>query len=153
MIFSEVTLSANPPGAVPLNRAQIWHGLEQKALDAVPFVEVITSCREIARLSATVFDREIELGGARYVERVWLGEPDRIVFTRLDGPVLGTIGNEILEVDGELAVRFQFALAIRPGDDLSITEGELSREMATAYQSAVETTLTAVRTRTTEPAP
>lgn len=151
MIFSEMQVPANPAGAARLDRAQIWQGLEQKALDAVPYVEAITSCREINRLGPTVFDREIELAGARYVERVWLEEPTRVVFTRLDGPVLGTITNEILEDGDELALRFQFALAIRPGDELPVSEDELARQMGTAYQAAVETTLAAVRDRIAEP--
>ena len=151
MIFSEMQVPANPAGVARLDRAQIWQGLEQKALDAVPYVEAITSCREINRLGPTVFDREIELAGARYVERVWLEEPNRVVFTRLDGPVLGTITNEILEDGGELALRFQFALAIRPGDELPVSEDELARQMVTAYQAAVETTLAAVRDRIAEP--
>jgi hypothetical protein len=142
---------ANPAGAARLDRAQIWQGLEQKALDAVPYVEAITSCREINRVGPTVFDREIELAGARYVERVWLEEPTRVVFTRLDGPVLGTITNEILEDGDELALRFQFAFAIRPGDELPVSEDELARQMVTAYQAAVETTLAAVRDRIAEP--
>ncbi|GAA3044200.1 hypothetical protein GCM10010464_05420 [Pseudonocardia yunnanensis] len=152
MICSEMKLRANPPGASRLDRAQIWQGLEQKALDAVPYVEAISACREIARMSETLFDREIELAGARYVERVWLDEPNRVVFTRLDGPVLGTITNEILEENGELTLRFQFALAIRPGDELPVTEQELSLQMVTAYQAAVETTLAAVRARIAGPA-
>jgi hypothetical protein len=147
MIFSEMRLPANPPGLAPLTRAQIWEGLEQKALDAVPYVAAITTCREIARLSDTVFDREVQLGGARYVERVWLEAPNRIVFARLDGPVLGTTTNEILEEDDELSLRFQFALVIRPGDALPVTEQELSAQMVSAYQAAVETTLAAVRAR------
>ena len=151
MIFSEMQVPANPAGAARLDRAQIWQGLEQKALDAVPYVEAITSCREINRLGPTVFDREIELAGARYVERVWLEEPNRVVFTRLDGPVLGTITNEILEEGDELALRFQFALAVRPGDELPVSEDELARQMVTAYQAAVETTLAAVRDRIAEP--
>jgi hypothetical protein len=151
MIFSEMQVPANPAGAARLDRAQIWQGLEQKALDAVPYVEAISSCREINRLGPTVFDREIELAGARYVERVWLEEPTRVVFTRLDGPVLGTITNEILEDGDELALRFQFALAIRPGDELPVSEDELARQMVTAYQAAVETTLAAVRDRIAEP--
>ena len=152
MIFSEMLLPANPSGATPLDRAQIWQGLEQKAVDAVPYVEAITACREIARLSDTVFDREIELGGARYVERVWLEAPNRVVFTRTDGPVLGTITNEIVEHDSELGLRFRFALVIRPGDELPISEAELAEQMVGAYQAAVETTLAAVRTRVAEPA-
>ncbi|WP_433799879.1 AtaL-like protein [Actinomycetospora sp. CA-084318] len=152
MIYSELELPANPPGEVTLDRQRIWEGLEQKALDAVPYVEAITACREIARLSDTVFDREIELGGARYVERVWLEAPNRVVFTRTDGPVLGTITNEIVEHDGELGLRFRFALVIRPGDELPISEAELAEQMVGAYQAAVETTLAAVRTRVAEPA-
>ena len=115
MIFSEMQLPANPAGATPLDRSQIWKGLEQKAVNAVPYVEAITDCREINRLSDTVFDREIELGGARYVERVWLdrSQPRRLHPDRR--PVLGTITNEILEEDGELGLRFQFALVIAPG--------------------------------------
>jgi hypothetical protein len=147
MIFSEMALPANPPGVAPLDRAQIWEGLEQKALDAVPYVAAITSCHEIARLSATVFDREIELGGARYVERVWLEPLRRVVFTRTDGPVLGTITNEITEDDGELGLRFRFALVISPGAQLPITEEQLSAEMTSAYKAAVESTLAAVRER------
>lgn len=151
MIFSELQLPANPPGAVPLDRARIWQGLEQKARDAVPYVEAITECRVINDLSDTVFDREVLLAGATYVERVWLEEPNRVVFTRLDGPVLGTITNEIVEDGGELGLRFGFALAIRPGDELPITEDELSQQMVAAYQAAVETTLAAVRERIAEP--
>lgn len=152
MIFSEMQLPANPPGASPLDRSQIWKGLEQKAVNAVPYVEAITACREIARLGENVFDREIELGGARYVERVWLEPGNRVVFTRTEGPVLGTITNEIVDNDGELGLRFEFALVIAPGTDLPITEEELSAQMTTAYKAAVESTLAAVRDRVAEPA-
>ncbi|RTL66144.1 MAG: DUF1857 family protein [Pseudonocardiaceae bacterium] len=152
MIFSELTLPANPPGAVHLDRARIWEGLEQKARDAVPYVEAITECRVIENVSDTVFDREVLLAGSIYVERVWLGAPDRVVFTRTAGPVLGAITNEILEdANGELSLRFQFALAVAPGTDLPITEAELATQMVSAYQAAVETTLAAVRARIAEP--
>jgi len=151
MIFSEMAVPANPAGARPLDRTQIWKGLEQKAVDAVPYVAAITACREINRLSDTVFDREIELGGARYVERVWLDPQNRVVFTRTEGPVLGTITNEITEQDGELELRFKFALVISPGAELPITEEQLSAEMVTAYKAAVESTLAAVRERIAEP--
>jgi len=151
MIFSEMAVPANPAGARPLDRAQIWKGLEQKAVDAVPYVAAITACREINRLSDNVFDREIELGGARYVERVWLEPQNRVVFTRTEGPVLGTITNEITEQDGELGLRFKFALVISPGAELPITEEQLSAEMVTAYKAAVESTLAAVRERIAEP--
>ena len=121
MIFREIRLPANPEGLAPLTLEQIWQGLEQKARDAVPYVEAITSCRVIAEESDTVFDREVLLGGARYVERIWLGKPYLVVFTRTAGPVLGTIINEILEEDGELSLRFQLALNIAPGTTLPIS--------------------------------
>ena len=75
MIFSEIRLPANPEGELPLTLEQVWKGLEQKARNAVPYVEAITECRVIHEESDTVFDREVLLGGARYVERIWLGEP------------------------------------------------------------------------------
>ena len=146
MIFSEMRLPANPAGLAPLTRDQIWQGLEQKARDAVPYVAAIDRCRVIDQISDTVFDREIELGGARYVERVWLAPPRFVVFTRTEGPVLGTIVNEIIE-DGDLSLRFQFALTARPGDELPVSEEELGAQMVSAYQAAVETTLGAVRAR------
>ena len=108
MIFSEIRLPANPEGEIPLTLEQVWKGLEQKARNAVPYVEAITECRVIHQESDNVFDREVLLGGARYVERIWLGEPYLVVFTRTAGPVLGTIINEIIEEDGELSLRFQF---------------------------------------------
>lgn len=145
MIFSEITLPANPPGQATLTRDQVWRGLEQKARNAVPYVAAITECRVIHEESDTVFDREVLLGGARYVERIWLGEPDIVVFTRTAGPVLGTIINEILEQDGELSLRFQFALTVAPGTELPISEAELAEQMQTAYAAAVESTLAAVR--------
>ena len=145
MIFSEITLPANPPGEVPLTREQVWRGLEQKARNAVPYVAAITECTVVEELSDTVFDREVLLGGARYVERIWLGEPNIVVFTRTAGPVLGTIINEILDQDGELSLRFQFALNVAPDTDLPINETELSEQMQTAYAAAVRSTLAAVR--------
>jgi hypothetical protein len=138
-------MAANPPGEVPLSRDQVWQGLEQKAFDAVPYVEAITECRVIDRKSDSVFDREAIIGGHRYIERVWLEPPNRIAFARLDGPVLGTITNEIVEDADGLAVVFQFALTVRPGDTIPVTEQELSSQMVSAYQTAVGTTLAAVR--------
>ncbi|AEY85501.1 hypothetical protein SHJG_0221 [Streptomyces hygroscopicus subsp. jinggangensis 5008] len=144
MIFSQMRLQANPDGLAPLTREQIWRGLEQKARNAVPYVEAITACRVINEVSDTVFDRQVLLGGARYVERVWLVEPRIVVFTRLEGPILGTIVNEIIEEE-ELSLRFQFALTVGPGEDASVTEEDIAAQMTSAYQVAVETTLQAVR--------
>jgi hypothetical protein len=67
------------------------------------------------------------------------------VFARLDGPVLGTITNEIVTDGDALTIVFQFALTVRPGDSIPVTEQQLSAQMVSAYRSAVETTLAAVR--------
>ena len=94
-------------------------------------------------MSDTVFDREVELGGARYVERVWLGSlPGRLHPDRRARP--GHDHQRDTEQDGELGLRFQFAL-VAPGTDLPITEAELSDQMKTAYVAAVQSTLAAVR--------
>ena len=110
MIFSEIQLPANPEGEVPLTLEQVWKGLEQKARNAVPYVEAITECRVIHEESDTVFDREVLLGGARYVERIWLGKPYLVVFTRTAGPVLGNDHQR----DPRGGRRAQPALPVRP---------------------------------------
>ncbi|WP_063765810.1 AtaL-like protein [Streptomyces cellulosae] len=145
MFFTEIRMAANPPGAAPLDQDQIWQGLAQKALDAVPYVEAITECRIIDRKSENLFDREVTIGGHRYVERVWLEAPSRVVFARLEGPVLGTITNEIVKDGDELTLAFEFALTVRPGHKIPVTEQELSSQMAAAYRTAAESTLAAVR--------
>jgi len=71
-----------------------------KADNALPFVPSMTFCEVTQRHSDTVFDRDIALSsgqgrGARFTERITLEKPHRVTFTRIAGPVLGTIANEI----------------------------------------------------------
>src|ERR1700731_5044662 len=111
MIFVTHQLPVNVAGEPQLDRATVWDGLVLKANDALPFVPSMTSCRIVARHDETSFDREIESrSGRRHTERITLEAPHRVVFTRIAGPVLGTIANEIEGSGDDLALRFSFAL-------------------------------------------
>ena len=66
-----------------------------KANNALPFVPSMTFCEVTERHGDNIFDRDIEFRGQRFTERITLEEPHRVVFTRIAGPVLGTIANEI----------------------------------------------------------
>jgi hypothetical protein len=139
-------LPANPPGASPrLTRADVWHGLELKAANALPFVPSISYCVVTERISETQFVREIEFRGERSHERVTLEPQTRVTFERLDGSVRGRILNEIEEVDGELALRFTYTLEIAGVPDGSQEERDYAAGMEADYLKAVEATLAAVR--------
>ena len=95
MIFVTHQLPVNVPGEPHLDRAAVWDGLVLKANNALPFVPSMTFCEVTQRYGDTVFDRDIDFRGDRFTERITLEEPHRVVFTRIAGPVLGTIANEI----------------------------------------------------------
>src|SRR6185437_670917 len=98
-----------------------------------------------ARISDTVFDRDIEFRGQAMTERITLEEPHRVVFTRIAGPVLGTIANEI-ERDGDaLYLRFSFALVVGGVEGGSQAEREYAEGMTGDYLKAVAATLAAMR--------
>jgi hypothetical protein len=92
-----------------------------------------------------VFDRDIEFRGQRFTERITLEEPHRVVFTRIAGPVLGTIANEIEGGDDDLALRFSFALVVAGVEGGSAAEQEYAASMTGDYLKAVEATLNAIR--------
>jgi Domain of unknown function (DUF1857) len=144
MIFVTHSLPVNEPGEPAVTREMLWDGLVAKAGNALPFVKVMSHCEVIERHSDTVFDREIKLHGQAFTERITLEKPHRVVFTRLSGPVLGTIANEI-EGDGELSLRFSFALAIADAPAGSPAEREYADTMTQDYLDAVASTLAAVR--------
>ena len=72
----------------------------------------MTFCEVTDRISDTVFDRDIDFRGQRFTERITMEEPHRVTFTRIAGPVLGTIANEIEGPDDDLRLRFSFALVV-----------------------------------------
>ena len=146
MIYVSHDLAVNEPGAPRLTRADVWDGLVMKANNALPFVPAMTHCEVVARHGDTVFDREIDFRGQRFTERITLEAPHRVVFTRIAGPVLGTIANEIEGGDDDgLRLRFSFALVVGGVPGGSTREGEYAAGMTGDYLNAVAATLDAVR--------
>ena len=145
MIFVTHDLPVNVPGESRLGRADVWDGLVLKANNALPFVPSMTFCEVTSRLSDTVFDRDIEFRGERFTERITMEEPHRVTFTRIAGPVLGTIANEIEGSDDDLRLRFSFALVVTGVEGGSSREQEYADSMTGDYLKAVAATLGAMR--------
>ena len=145
MIYVSHQLPVNTAGEPVLSRAAVWDGLVLKAGNALPFVPAMTYCEVTVRHSESVFDRDIEFQGDRLTERITLEAPHRVVFTRIAGPVLGTIVNEIEGPDEELGLRFSFALVLAGVPGGSADEQEYAASMTGAYQAAVASTLAAMR--------
>ena len=145
MIFVSHALPANEAGEPKLSRADVWDGLVLKANNALPFVPSMTYCEVTDRISDTVFDRDIDFRGERFTERITMEEPHRVTFTRIAGPVLGTIANEI-EGDGDdLQLRFSFALVVTGVGGGSAQEQKYADSMTGDYLKAVAATLAAMR--------
>jgi hypothetical protein len=150
MIFVSHALPVNVPGEPRLGQQQVWDGLVLKANNALPFVPAMTYCEVTQRHSDTVFDRDIDFRGQRFTERITLEAPHRVTFTRIAGPVLGTIANEV-EGDGDdLALRFSFALVVHGVPGGSVEEQEYADSMTGDYLKAVAATLNAMRRLATE---
>ena len=145
MIFVSRARPINEPGAARLDRAAVWEGLVRKANNALPFVPVMSECTVVARHSETCFDRDIRIGGEEFRERVTLEQPHRVVFTRLSGPVLGTIANEIEGQDEDLQLRFSFALVLSGVPGNSADERTYAQTMTGDYLQAVTATRDAMR--------
>jgi hypothetical protein len=145
MIYVSHRLPVNVPGEPRLDRAAVWDGLVLKANNALPFVPSMTFCEVTERHSDSRFDRDIEFRGQRFTERITLEEPHRVVFTRIAGPVLGTIANEIEGPEDDLGLRFSFALVIGGVEGGSAAEQEYAESMTGDYLKAVGATLNAMR--------
>lgn len=145
MIFVTHALPVNAPGEPRITRDALWDGLVRKAENALPFVPAITDCTVTARHSDTVFDRDIVLKGEAFSERITLEHPHRVVFTRIAGPVLGTIANEIEDDGHDLTLRFSFALVVAGEPGGSAGEQAHADQMTGMYRAAVAATLDAVR--------
>ena len=117
----------------------------RKANNALPFVPVMSECTVVARYSETCFDRDIRIGGEEVRERVTLEQPHRVVFTRISGPVLGTIANEIEGQHEDLQLRFSFALVLSGVPGNSADERTYAQTMTGDYLQAVTATRDAMR--------
>ncbi|MFC8662031.1 SRPBCC family protein [Streptomyces sp. NPDC057199] len=145
MIYVSHQRPVNVPGEPALTRTDVWDGLVLKANNALPFVPQMTYCEVVNRISDTTFDRDIDYAGDRFTERITLEEPSRVVFTRIAGPVLGTIVNEIEGPDTDLQLRFSFALTVSGVEGGSADERAYAETMTDAYLQAVDATLQAMR--------
>jgi hypothetical protein len=145
MIFVSHALPVNVPDEPKLTPANVWDGLVLKANNALPFVPAMTYCEVTRRHSDTVFDRDIDFRGQRFTERITLEAPHRVIFTRIAGPVLGTIANEIETTDEDLALRFSFALVVHGVAGGSAEEQAYADSMTGDYLKAVAATLNAMR--------
>jgi hypothetical protein len=145
VIFVTHQLPVNVPGQPRLSRRQVWDGLVLKANNALPFVPSMTYCEVTQRHSDTVFDRDIDFRGERFTERITLEQPHRVTFTRIAGPVLGTIANEIEEAEDDLKLRFSFALVVAGVEGGSAQELQYADSMTGDYLKAVAATLSAMR--------
>jgi Domain of unknown function (DUF1857) len=145
MIFVSHALPVNVPDEPRLTPANVWDGLVLKANNALPFVPAMTYCEVTRRHSDTVFDRDIDFRGQRFTERITLEAPHRVTFTRIAGPVLGTIANEIQSTEADLALRFSFALVVMGVAGGSAEEQAYADSMTGDYLKAVAATLNAMR--------
>jgi hypothetical protein len=145
MIFVTHRLPVNVPGEPRLGRRNVWDGLVLKASNALPFVPAMTYCEVTVRHSDTVFDRDIDFRGQRFTERITLEAPHRVTFTRIAGPVLGTIANEIEGGADDLSLRFSFALVVAGVEGGSAEEQAYADSMTGDYLKAVAATLSAMR--------
>jgi hypothetical protein len=145
MIFVTHALPVNVAGEPELDRSAVWDGLVLKANNALPFVPSMTYCEVTERYSDTIFDRDIDFRGERFTERITLEKPHRVTFTRIAGPVLGTIANEIEGAEDDLRLRFSFALIVEGVDSGSAREQEYADSMTGDYLKAVAATLNAMR--------
>ena len=128
-----------------LDRSQVWRGLVMKAENPLPFVPVIRSCTVIERRPDGLIREIVDKGDA--IREVVTFYPQRMVkFERTSGRVLGTILNEIVEdADGDLALKFTFALTIENVTAGSAAEQEFAAQMEDGYLMAVRATLDAMR--------
>ena len=145
MIFVSHALPVNVPGEPRLDRAHVWDGLVLKAENALPFVPAMTYCEVTQRHGDHVFDRDIDFRGQRFTERITLEAPHRVTFTRIAGPVLGTIANEIEGAGDDLELRFSFALVVAGVEGGSAEEKAYAESMTGDYLKAVAATLNAMR--------
>ena len=145
MIFVSHALPVNVPDEPRLTPANVWDGLVLKANNALPFVPAMTYCEVTRRHTDTAFDRDIDFRGQRFTERITLEAPHRVIFTRIAGPVLGTIANEVESTDDSLALRFSFALVVTGVAGGSAEEQAYADSMTGDYLKAVAATLNAMR--------
>ena len=132
-----------------LTRAQIWQGLVLKAENPVPFLETMSACTVIERGEDWLL-RDFTLRGEDMQERVTFEPEERVTFARTKSSAMGTIMNEIVELDdGEMGLRFTFTLDVDGLEDGSAEEAAFAERMSESYFQGVDSTLAEIRRRVT----
>lgn len=94
--------------------------------------------------------RDFTLRGEDMQERVTFEPEERVTFVRTRSNAMGTVMNEIVELDdGEMGLRFTFTLDVEGLDDGSAEEAEFAERMSRSYFEGVESTLAEIRRRVT----
>jgi hypothetical protein len=133
------------PDAPVLTRDDVWEGLVMKAENALPFVPKMDKCDVLEQRENFIL-RDIRFGGDDLREAVTLTPKSMVEFQRVEGRVLGRITNEILEnAQGELELKFSFALDIQDVEPGSQEERDYEENMRDAYMGAVSATMDAIR--------
>ena len=149
MIYSTATAQVNPPGELPLTRAQAWAGLVLKARDARLFLppNLCTHC-EVVEESETHIVREATIAGVDLREIIAFEPQSKVTFFQVTGPREGAIVNELFEdASGNLQLRFYGYLGLRgkaPGGPEEQAE-QAWMDGDNGYKSALVSTLKRTR--------
>ncbi|WP_437539101.1 SRPBCC family protein [Sorangium sp. So ce726] len=144
-VFREVAVNRDPASTHPkLSRGEIWRGLVMKAENALPFVPGLAKCDVVQRSPGSLV-RDIVFRGEEAREKVTFYPEEKVVFVRQSGSIDGFIVNEILGEDGDLRLRFSFALQLLDAPSGSAREREFREVVEREYVKAVDATLDAIR--------
>ena len=130
-----------------LTKTQIWRGLVLKAENPVPFLDAMSACTVIERGDDWLI-RDFTLRGEKMQENVTFEHEERVTFVRTKSSAMGTVINEIIELDsGEMGLGFTFSLDIDGLEDGSAEEAEFANRMSKSYFQGIESTLAEIRRR------
>ena len=130
-----------------LTRSQLWRGLVLKAENPVPFLDAMTACSIVERGHNWLL-RDFTLRGEEMQERVQFEPQERVVFTRTKSTAMGTVLNEIVNLDrGFLGLQFTFSLDVEGLETGSQKEADYADNMSESYFEGVKTTLSEIRRR------
>jgi len=150
MIFSTATVPVNPSGERKLTREQVWAGLVLKARDARLFLPpgACTRCEVVAEGNDFIV-REAVIMKDEITEIVTFAPKRKVSFHQVKSPREGVIVNEILEVAGELQLKFYAylgLLGVAPGSEKERQEQALLDSEDRGYKAALLSTLARTRT-------
>ncbi len=144
MITVSQSFPVNVAGEPVLNRAEVWHGLELKARNALPFVTRMQRCTVLEEFDGGLV-RDIEIRDEQHRERVTFTPQRQVRFERIAGP---TTGHILTEIDGDgddLTLRFTFRLHRTDLTEGGPEEQDYFRQVEEQYADAVRTTLDMIR--------